>query len=132
MDIAVRTAAMSLAEKKKVGCVIVRDNRLIAAGWNGTPSGTDNTCEYFDDEGHIKTRDDVIHAEMNALIYCSKKGIPVENCTAYITLSPCLKCAASLIQSGIKRVVYKEEHTHLDGLYYLKEIPDMVVEKIDD
>jgi len=121
MDIAERTAAMSYAEKRKVGCVIVRDNHIIAAGWNGTPHGHSNVCEYKDENGELKTKDTVIHAEANALYWCAKTEIITEGATCYITLSPCKHCALGLIQSGIKRIVYKElywndEKTGLDLL----------------
>ena len=122
MDIAERTAAMSYAEKRKVGCVIVRDNHIIAAGWNGMPCGYPNCCEYVDDAmGELKTRPEVIHAEANAIYWCAKTEIITEGATAYVTLSPCRHCALGLIQSGIKRVVYGElywnaEKTGLDLL----------------
>ena len=109
MDIAERTAVMSYAEKRKVGCVIVRDNHIIAAGWNGMPHGYPNGCEYADEAtGELKTRPEVIHAEANAIYWCAKTEIITEGATAYITLSPCKHCALGLIQSGIRRVVYKE------------------------
>lgn len=121
MDIAERTAAMSYAEKRKVGCVIVRDNHIIAAGWNGQPAHMDNVCEYTDENGELKTKDTVIHAEANALYWCARTEIITDGATCYTTLSPCKHCALGLIQSGIKRVVYKElywngEKTGLDLL----------------
>ena len=121
MDIAERTAAMSYAEKRKVGCVIVRDNHIIAAGWNGQPAHMDNCCEYRDENGELKTKDTVIHAEANALYWCAKTEIITDGATCYTTLSPCKHCALGLIQSGVKRVVYKElywngEKTGLDLL----------------
>lgn len=122
MDIAERTAAMSYAEKRKVGCVIVRDNHIIAAGWNGTPHGHSNVCEYKDENGELKTKDTVIHAEANALYWCARTEIITDGATCYTTLSPCKHCALGLIQSGVKRVVYKElywngEKTGLDLLW---------------
>jgi dCMP deaminase len=122
MDIAERTSAMSYAEKKKVGCVITRDNHVIAAGWNGMPSGFPNKCEYIDEFGQLKTLPEVIHAEANALYWCAKTEIITQNATCYVTLSPCKHCALALIQSGIKRVVYKELYCNIEktGLELLK------------
>ena len=133
MDIAERTAAMSYAEKRKVGCVIVRDNHIIAAGWNGQPAHMDNACEYTDENGELKTKDTVIHAEANALYWCAKTEIITDGATCYTTLSPCKHCALGLIQSGIKRVVYKElywngEKTGLDLLTQA----GVTVEQIDE
>ena len=123
MDIAERTSAMSHAEKKKVGCVITRDNHIIAAGWNGMPSGFSNNCEYIDENGKLKTRPEVIHAEVNAIYWCAKTEIITQNATCYITLSPCKNCALAIIQSGIKRVVYKEmyDNNEKSGLDLLRQ-----------
>lgn len=123
MDLAERTAEMSYAEKKKVGCIIVRDNHIIAAGWNGMPAGFPNVCEYVNAEGELKTNPEVIHAEANALYWCAKTEIMTEGATCYVTLSPCKHCALGLIQSGIKRVVYKEQYWNGDktGLELLQK-----------
>ena len=110
MDVAWRTADMSYATKKKVGCVIVRDNHIIAAGWNGTPKTEPNECEYVDENGELKTLDTVIHAEVNAIYWCARTEIETEGATCYTTLSPCMHCSLGLIQAGIKRVVYAEEY----------------------
>jgi len=131
MDLARRTAEMSYAKKKKVGCVIVRENHIIAAGWNGTPAGLPNECEYIDDNGYTKTYDTVVHAEANALYWCAKTEIMTEGATVYITLSPCKHCALGLIQSGVKRVVYEEEYWNPDksGTAMLESV-GIKVEKI--
>ena len=131
MDIAERTAAMSYAEKRKVGCVIVRDNHIIAAGWNGQPAHMDNCCEYRDENGELKTKDTVIHAEANALYWCARTEIITDGATCYTTLSPCKHCALGLIQSGIKRVVYKELYWNDEktGLDLLRQA-DILVEQI--
>jgi dCMP deaminase len=110
MDVAKRTAELSYAIKKKVGCVLTRGNRIISIGFNGTPVGQPNECEYVDENGELKTKDTVIHAEANALYWCSKTEIVTDGSTAYITLSPCKHCALGLIQSGVKRVVYSEKY----------------------
>ena len=114
MDVARRTAEMSYAVKKKVGCVITRDNHIIATGWNGQPSGFDNGCEHVDGNGDLKTLDTVIHAEANAMYWCAKTEIMTQGATAYVTLSPCKHCALGLIQSGIRRVVYGEMYWNED------------------
>ena len=108
MDIAKRTAEMSWAVKHKVGCVIVRDNHIIAAGWNGMPAGFSNECEIVLPDGSLKTKDIVVHAEANALYWCAKTEIATEGATAYTTLSPCKNCALGFVQAGIRRVVYGE------------------------
>lgn len=123
MGVARLTAGMSFASKKKVGCVIVREGRIIATGWNGQPSGFPNACEREGADGRLVTLDTVIHAEANALFWCAKTEIMAAGATAYVTLSPCKNCALGLIQAGIRRVVYGEAYGNADktGLELLKE-----------
>lgn len=134
MDLAKRTAEMSYAEKRKVGCVIARDEHVIAVGWNGQPTGyRTNKCEYVDENGDLKTYPSVIHAEANAICWCAKTEIITNGATVYITLSPCKHCALALIQSGIARVVYEEEYWNPDktGIDLLREA-GIAVDRIGD
>ena len=109
MDIAYRIAQMSKATKKKVGAVIVKDGNIVSFGWNGMPRGFDNCCEYINDDGDLKTRPEVVHAEQNAIAKAAKGTIPIDGATIYITYSPCWNCAGSIMQSGISRVVYDDK-----------------------
>ena len=112
---------LSYSEKKKVGAVIAKDGRILATGYNGTVSGFDNTCETYDSiEDKLVTSPYVIHAEQNALMWCTKNGIPTDGTTMYITLSPCATCAKLLVQAGIKRVVFLEYYKDLGGLEFLQ------------
>lgn len=102
-------ALRSTCTRLTVGATIVRDNRIIAGGYNGSVSGgvhcIDEGCYVID--GHcVRT----IHAEANALLQCAKFGVPTENADIYITHFPCLQCTKQLIQSGIKRVFYAEDY----------------------
>jgi dCMP deaminase len=115
IEIATSFSNMSSAKRKKVGAVIVKDNSIISDGYNGTPSGYDNTCE--DSDG--KTLWYVLHAEANAITRIAKSTRNCENSTLYITLSPCKECSKLIIQSGIKRVVYKEKYRDTSGLDFL-------------
>ena len=95
-----------------VGAVIVKDNRIISMGYNGTPSGTLNCDQHFDPAGfsreaHIEwSNQNEIHAEMNALAFAAKNGLEVEGCDMYVTMSPCNHCLKNLVPSGIKNVYY--------------------------
>ena len=119
-------ASASYCERSKVGCVIARDGRIIATGYNGTLPGEENNCE--DCSG--ATKNTVMHAEQNALIFCAKYGLSVKGCTLYTTLSPCMECVKSIISSGITRVVYLEEYRDASGIELLKRF-NIVTEKID-
>jgi len=131
MDIAYRIADMSYAQRKKVGALIVKDGNIIAYGWNGTPTGFDNACENVMPDGSLVTKDELIHAEQNALAKAAKGVIPVNGATLYVTLSPCWYCSGSIIQSGIKRVVYHEEYRKPESIAFLSKA-NVLVEKIDE
>lgn len=121
MNIAQEIAKLSYAERKKVGAVLVKDGSIISHGYNGTPHGFDNNCEYEDPEHKniLITRDEVLHAESNAISKVAKSTNSSEGSTLYVTLSPCFECSKLIIQSGIKKVVYKEMYRHTDGINLL-------------
>jgi dCMP deaminase len=121
MTCAVAAAKLSKAQRKKVGAVLAKDGRIISTGYNGQPSGFDNCCEYVAEDGSLKTKPTVIHAEMNAILFCAKYGITTEDTVLYITLSPCNNCVTSIIQSGIKHVYYLEEYRDTSGVDFLRQ-----------
>ncbi len=116
----------SCCNRKKVGALIVKDQMIISDGYNGTPTGFTNDCE--DADGN--TQWFVLHAEANAITKLSKSTQSAEGSTLYLTLSPCRECCKLIIQSGIKRVIYKEEYRDASGLIILKEA-GIVVFKLD-
>jgi len=103
--------------RKKVGCVIVKDNMIISDGYNGTPTGFENVCG--DENGN--TKQFVLHAEANALTKLAKSTNSSTNATLYVTMSPCYECSKLIIQTGIKKVVFKEKYRIEDGLELLKK-----------
>lgn len=107
----------SCCRRKKVGALIVKDNMIISDGYNGTPSGFSNDCEDIDGN----TQWYVLHAEANAITKLAKSTQNADGSTLYVTLSPCKECSKLIIQSGIKRVVFKEEYRETSGLKILKE-----------
>ncbi len=122
MKVAQLTAELSYAVRKKVGAVLVKDNRIISIGYNGTPKGwSTNVCEDKLPDGSLVTKDIVVHAEANALFWCSKTEIITNGATIYLTLSPCATCALGLIQSGIKRVVFLEKYRNTAGIEVLQK-----------
>ena len=121
---------LSHAVRAKVGCVIVSDKgQIISQGYNGTPSGRDNSCEYVGEDGELHTKAEVLHAESNAITKCAKWGSTTDGATMYVTLSPCLECSKLIIQSGIRRVVYKNLYRNGEGLKLLSDL-GIKVEKI--
>ncbi len=136
-------ANLSTARRKKVGAIIVKDNRIISIGYNGTPSGWDNNCEdkiytspwgseYIDEEGitySLKTKPEVIHAERNALDKLAKHSGGAEGAYMFVTCSPCLECAKSIYTTGIQKVFYGEDYRTDEGINFLKKC-GVDVEKI--
>lgn len=144
MNIAEEISQLSYAERKKVGCILVKDGTIISHGYNGTPYGFGNECEeykerYYDhpdgaeclvDQGYelmeggiarkLVTKDVVLHAESNAISKVAKSSNSSEDADLYVTLSPCFDCSKLIIQSGIKRVFYREEYRIKDGLDLLQ------------
>lgn len=112
LNLAKEVAKASKCERKKVGTVIVDKNgRLVSTGYNGTPKGTNNQCEC---DGI--TTDNVIHSEVNAILFAKQD---LEDCIMYTTMAFCLRCAAMILQSGIKTVYYIERYRDIEGVQYL-------------
>ena len=109
---------LSKAKRKKVGCLIVKNGHIISDGYNGTPSGYDNNCEYETRFGY-ETKPEVLHAESNALMKLAKSTISSEDATVYLTMSPCFDCAKLIIQAGVRRVVYGEAYRNTTGISFL-------------
>ena len=117
MRMAKEWAKLSHCTRKKVGALIVKDQMIIADGYNGTPSGFPNTCE--DDDG--STHWYVLHAEANAITKMAKSNNSAHGGTLYITLSPCRECAKLIHQAGIVRVVFAEAYKDESGLDFLNQ-----------
>lgn len=108
-------AENSYCIRRKVGALIVKDKMIISDGYNGTPSGFENSCE---DENNL-TKPYVLHAEANAITKIACSNNSSKDATLYVTAAPCIECAKLIIQAGIKRVVYSEPYRIEDGIRLL-------------
>jgi dCMP deaminase len=156
MDTAKRFAELSHAIRLKVGSIIVKDDRIISIGFNGTPKNWDNNCEhreyqsassrnwldaednidqwpYEDDKGRYRltTKQEVLHAEMNAISKIAKTTESADGATMFVTHQPCIHCAKIIYQSGITAVYYGAEYRDPAGVRFLEEC-GVLVEKIED
>ena len=136
MDTAERFASLSTAKRLHVGAIVVKDNRIISIGYNGMPSGWDNTCEetvITEYETHTEavdvTKQEVIHAEANAIAKLAKSNESGAGATMYITHSPCIECAKIIYSSGIKKVMYKHAYRNPKGIEFLEKC-DIAVNKL--
>jgi len=118
MQVALAHAAMSKAVRKKVGACLVTRSGVIIPGYNGTPRGANNVCE-VEVDGVLVTKPDVIHAELNCVLKAAREGVRIIDSVLYVTLSPCEPCAAWLVQSGVKEIVYLEQYRVLAGIDFL-------------
>jgi dCMP deaminase len=127
-------AELSSAIKLKVGAVVVKDDRIISLGYNGTPTGWDNVCEleiinFQDGSVQLKTKSEVIHAEMNALMKLASSTESGKGAAIFITHSPCMECAKGIYQTGITEVYYTEAYRNVDGIDFLQKC-GITVEKL--
>lgn len=118
MDIAESVSTWSSCLRHNVGCVIVKDRRILTTGYNGAPTGVEscvfrNSCIRIKNNIPSGTQIEKcygVHAEQNAIIQASRLGLSVMGGTLYCTHKPCSTCAKIIINSGITEVVYKEEY----------------------
>jgi len=109
---------LSHCKRRQVGCVIVKNDRIISIGYNGTLPGWDNACECEDNI----TLPHVIHAESNAITKLSRSHDSGEGSDVFLTCSPCLKCAMLLAQTKVNAVYYVEKYNGItDGISLLEQ-----------
>jgi dCMP deaminase len=148
-------AELSHARRLHVGAIVVKDDRIISIGYNGMPSGWDNNCEhkqymsgdaggwlspdeiyeqwpFEDDDGRykLKTRDEVLHAESNAISKLARSQESGLGADLFVTHSPCLDCAKLIYQSGIKRVYFGAPYRSNEGIEFLTK-SGVEVEQVD-
>ena len=109
-------AENSYCVRRQVGALMVKDQRIISDGYNGTPSGFENVCE---DENNV-SKPYVLHAEANAISKVARSHNSSDGATLYVTASPCIECAKLIIQAGVRRVVYGELYRLTDGIDLLR------------
>ena len=131
-------AELSHARRLKVGAIVTKNDRVISIGYNGTPAGWDNNCElevrnefeYYVDNGGEKyngatidllTKDEVIHAEANAIGKLARSSESGEDATMYITHAPCLECSKLIHVAGINKVFYRNQYRNTNGIEFLNQ-----------
>lgn len=118
MRMAVMAATLSVAERKKVGAVLVLTNGLICHGWNSMPEGFSPVCEHEGPDGLV-TNAEVLHAEDKVFDMALRAGASSEGSTLYVTMSPCLPCAKRILGAGTRRVVWLEDYRGTEGVDFL-------------
>jgi len=119
------TSKRSPCDRLKVGCLIVKDNRIISQGYNGFLPGCPHTSIVRDDHEQA-----TLHAEQNALCDCAKRGVSCNDATAYITHYPCLICTRLLIASGICEIKYIDDYRNDDLVEYFIKQKNVALSKL--
>jgi|TARA_B110000977_G_C10962161_1_gene448971 dCMP deaminase len=105
MSISVLAAKRSSCSRLHVGCVIVKNNRILTSGYNGFLRGAPHVSRVAN--GHEQF---TVHAEQNAICDAAFRGVPLENSIAYVTHCPCINCMKLLIAAGISEIKYLHDY----------------------
>ena len=135
----VATWSSCFQENRQIGAVIVKDKRILTTGYNGAPAGI-LSCK--DRKECLRRKLNIpsgtkhelcyaVHAEQNAIIQAAKLGVSIEGATLYCTHQPCVICTKIIINSGIKRIVYREGYPDAWAIELMREA-GIVLEKYSD
>ena len=119
------TAKRSCCKRLNVGCILVKEKRIISQGYNGFLPG-------FPHESIIKDGHELatIHAEQNTIVDCAKRGVSCHGCEAYITHFPCLVCTKLLIASGIKKIHYINDYKNDEYVHQFLQQANIPIAKL--
>ena len=123
--ILIATAERSPCHRLQVGCVLVKNNRIISQGYNGFLPGAQHTSIVRNNHEQA-----TIHAEQNAICDCAKRGVSCEGATAYITHYPCIICTRLLLAAGIKNIKYLEDYKNDDLVQIFVDELGVKIEKL--
>lgn len=123
--IVVATSERSPCDRLHVGCLLVKDNRIVSQGYNGFLPGCPHDSIVRDNHEQA-----TLHAEQNALMDCAKRGVSCNGCTAYITHYPCIICTRLLLAGGIKKIKYVNDYKNDELVKKFTEQCEVCVEKL--
>ena len=124
-EIVCATSRRSSCSRLQVGCILVKDNRIISQGYNGFLPGCPH--ESIVRDGHEQA---TVHAEQNALCDCAKRGVSCDGSIVYITHYPCVICIRLLLASGISRIYYINDYKNDELVKILCNQKGVIIEKI--
>ena len=133
MELAYLAATRATCDRLHVGAILVRDRRVIATGYNGSPKG----LPHCDDVGHLMVDGHckrTLHAEQNVILQCALYGVSTQGSVLYTTHFPCDICAKLIIGAGIKAVYYGGEYKNeiAEEILALAGIPVIRLERKPD
>lgn len=134
MEVAHVIRKRSTCSRGSVGAVAVLDNRIIATGYNGAPSGAPHCTALGCDvpaNNHELGCQRVVHAESALIAHAARHGIKIEGATLYCTHGPCLKCAHLIVSAGFNRFVFGVHYRLPEGLNFVNLYIDGSIEQMD-
>ncbi len=119
------TSKRSSCERLNVGCLLVKDNRIISQGYNGFLPG----CEH---KSIVRNNHEqaTVHAEQNAICDCAKRGVSSKDTICYVTHYPCIICTRLLLASGIKEIKYINDYKNDELVKYFCEQKNVKINQI--
>lgn len=123
-NLVILTSTRSPCQRLQVGCLLVKENRIISQGYNGFLPG----CPH---QSIIKNNHEqaTVHAEQNAVSDCAKRGVSCNDCDAYITHYPCINCMKILCASGIKQIYYIDDYNNDENVEKLSKMSGVTITK---
>ena len=119
------TSERSPCQRLKVGCLLVKDNRIVSQGYNGFLPGCPHISKVRNNHEQA-----TVHAEQNALCDCAKRGVSCMDATAYVTHYPCIICCRLLLASGIKEIKYIEDYKNDELVSYFCDQAKVNIKRI--
>ena len=123
--IVLATRERSACERLQVGCLLVKDNRIVSQGYNGFLPGCPHISKVRNNHEQA-----TVHAEQNALCDCAKRGVSCLDATVYVTHYPCIICCRLLLASGVKEIKYIEDYKNDELVSYFCEQANVNIKKI--
>lgn len=124
-ELAKLVSKRSPCHRLQVGCVLVKDNRIIATGYNGFLPGAPHESIIVDNHEQA-----TVHAEQNSIADCSKRGVLTKDSIAYITHYPCINCYKILVASGIKEIYYLNDYKNDPVVDTINKNLDVIIKQI--
>ena len=118
-------ASRSSCHRLHVGCLLVKDNRIISAGYNGFLAGLPHESVVVNNH-----EQNTVHAEQNAISDCAKRGVHTNGATAYITHYPCINCTKLLLAAGIKTIKYIDDYRNNENVVGFCDKMNVTIDKI--
>lgn len=118
MEVCEAIAKRATCDRGRSGCVIARDNQILATGYVGAPAGLPHCDELghqlkrlVHEDGAVTTHCvRTVHAEQNAICQAARRGIGIQGATLYCRMTPCRSCAMMIINCGVTRVVCRRKY----------------------